>query len=69
MISVSKVEEISPLITTMAKGLCISEPGPVAKSRGCKPKAAIVAVISTGLRRFIDPSITASLSAVPFSIR
>ena len=26
----------------MAKGLCISEPGPVANNKGIKPKAAII---------------------------
>ena len=50
MINVSKVELISPLITTIAKGLWISDPGPVAKSRGSKPNAAIVAVMSPILR-------------------
>ena len=66
MIKVSSVEEMRPLITTMARGLCISDPGPVAKSRGSKPNAAMVAVISTGLSLLIEPSITASLSVLPF---
>ena len=56
-------------MTTIARGLCISEPGPVAKSRGSRPNAAMVAVMSTGLSRLTDPSMTASLSATPFFIR
>ncbi len=46
--SVSAVELTRPPITTMASGFWISEPGPVANSSGTRPKAVMLAVISTG---------------------
>ena len=55
---VKKVEDTRPPITTMARGRWISEPGPVANNKGIKPKAAILAVINTGLNRREEPSVT-----------
>ena len=64
-ISVKKVDETSPPITTMAKGLWISEPGPVANNNGIKPNAAMLAVISTGRNLLADPSITTWAMSMP----
>ena len=43
-------------MTTIASGFWISEPGPLANSSGTRPKAAMLAVISTGRRRRFAPS-------------
>jgi hypothetical protein len=64
-ISVSRVEDTSPPMTTMASGRWISEPGPVANSSGTRPKAAMLAVISTGRSRRLAPSTTTSASGRP----
>jgi hypothetical protein len=58
--SVNKVQEISPPITTIASGRCISDPGPVANSSGTSPSAAIDAVSSTGRSRRCAPLTTTS---------
>jgi hypothetical protein len=52
----------------MAKGLCISEPGPVANNKGIKPKAAILAVINTGLNRRDEPSVTTLINSIPVAL-
>src|SRR5690606_33687778 len=64
---VRAVAEISPPTTTMASGRCISDPGPVAKSSGTSPKAAMLAVIITGRRRRLAPSTTVSSMPRPRS--
>ena len=53
------MEVTSPPMTTMASGFWISEPGPVANKSGTRPKAAMLAVISTGRSLRIAPSNTA----------
>ena len=55
------VEEIIPPVTTTERGYCISEPTPVAKSRGKIPKSVVKAVISTGLNRSKVASFTRSM--------
>ena len=65
MMSVSSVALTSPPMTTMASGFWISEPGPLAKSSGTRPKAAMLAVISTGRRRRFAPSTTISATYSP----
>ncbi len=42
------VAQINPPITTLARGLELSEPIPVDKAAGIKPMVAIKAVIKTG---------------------
>ena len=64
---VSNVEVTKPPITTTARGFCTSEPGPVAKSMGAKPRPELMAVISTGRRRRSAPSCTASNTVRPTS--
>jgi hypothetical protein len=62
-ISVSAVAVIRPPMTTMASGRWISEPGPLANSSGTRPKAVMLAVISTGRSRRSAPSTTTPPSA------
>ena len=51
-----------PPITTVARGRCTSEPGPVLKAIGIKPRLATRAVMSTGRSLSADPSTIRSLS-------
>lgn len=44
-----------PPMTTVASGLCTSEPVPVANAMGTNPRDATNAVISTGRKRAIEP--------------
>ncbi len=48
-IRVSSVDDTSPPITTIASGLCTSEPVPEVMTSGSNPKAVVIAVIRTGL--------------------
>src|SRR2546427_233247 len=66
---VSAVELTSPPITTMASGRWISEPGPLASSRGTRPKAVMEAVISTGRSRRSEPSRTTCSMGRPSACR
>ena len=66
---VSAVELTSPPITTMASGRWISEPGPLASSRGTRPKAVMEAVISTGRNRRSEPSRTTCSMGRPSACR
>ena len=63
------VEVKSPPITTAARGRCTSEPGPVAKRRGTRPRMATMAVMSTGLSLRSHPVKTASSFAIPSSLK
>ena len=56
--NVKKVAVIKPPITTVAKGFCTSAPAPPENAIGRKPKAATLAVIKTGRKRILVPSIT-----------
>ena len=69
MISVNNVELISPPVTTMASGFWISEPGPVANSTGNRPKAVMLAGISTGRRPPLAPSKTTQGVTLPLPLR
>ena len=62
--SLSSVEVTKPPITTIAKGRLISEPGPVANNSDTKPKAAMLALISTGRNLRFAPSTTTCESMV-----
>lgn len=53
--SVRKVAESSPPITTVARGLCTSAPAEEEIAIGKKPKLATDAVIRTGRRRTKTP--------------
>ena len=53
------VELISPPITTMASGFCVSLPMPFETAAGISPMAAIKAVITTGRTLDCTPCITA----------
>src|SRR3546814_2755885 len=53
---VSKVEELTPPITTVAKGRWTSAPAPTLNAIGTKPKLPARAVISTGRSRVSAPS-------------
>ena len=58
---VSAVEVINPPITTVASGRCTSAPMLVAMAIGRNPTLATKAVINTGLRRSIAPSMGAEV--------
>ena len=62
------VDEITPPITTVARGLCTSEPIPVFSAIGMKPNEATNAVVNTGRSRVSAPFVIAS-SSVNFSFR
>ncbi len=64
---VRAVEVTRPPTTTTASGRWTSEPGPLAKSMGKRPKAAMLAVIKTGRNRRFAPSTTTSPKAMPAS--
>lgn len=55
--NVKMVEEIIPPITTVASGLCTSEPAPILNAIGTKPREATSAVIRTGRSLVKAPSI------------
>ena len=59
------VEVKRPPTTTVAKGLWISAPGPLASNRGITPKIVVKVVMSTGLNLELTPSITASFIVAP----
>ena len=63
--SVSRVEEMMPPMTTVARGRCTSLPVPTLIAMGTNPSPATRAVVSTGRSRVMAPSITASSSALP----
>src|SRR6056300_943275 len=67
--NVRMVEDIIPPMTTVASGLCTSEPAPTLKAIGTNPREATSAVIRTGLRRVKAPSIIASSSALPLACK
>lgn len=52
---VNSVEDIIPPITTVAKGLCTSEPIPVFSAMGINPSEATSAVVNTGRNRVKAP--------------
>jgi len=62
---VRTVDEITPPITTVARGRSTSDPVPVASALGTTPRAATHAVISTGRRRSAAPRRAASCSVCP----
>jgi len=64
--SVKIVEKITPPITTVANGLCTSEPIPVFNAIGIKPSEATRAVVITGLNLVTAPSIIALSSNCGF---
>src|SRR3546814_11983 len=66
---VSKVEEMTPPITTVAKGRCTSAPAPTLNAIGTKPRLATSAVISTGRSRVSAPSRTAPARGPPCAVR
>ena len=57
---VSRVAEISPPTTTVAKGRWTSAPAEPESAIGKKPKAAAEAVRSTGRKRSAAPTVTSS---------
>ena len=62
---VRKVENINPYTMTVAKGLCTSDPIPVASDAGNNPMIATDAVIKTGLKRSFAPWITDAFNGIP----
>lgn len=64
-ISVSKVDEIMPPMTTVASGFCTSAPIRVESIIGKKPKMSTSAVMRTGLNRTNDPVRTISWVLIP----
>lgn len=63
------MEETSPPITTIANGLCTSEPVPVVITSGSNPRAVVIVVIRTGLSLDKEPAIIASLKERPSLLR
>lgn len=63
------MEDTSPPITTIANGLCTSEPVPVVITNGSNPKAVVIVVIRTGLSLDKEPVIIASLNERPSLFR
>jgi hypothetical protein len=61
---VRMVELISPPITTIASGFCVSEPMPIEIAADNKPVAAIKAVITTGRILDLTPSCIACRSGI-----
>ena len=55
---VRNVAVTKPPITTVANGFCTSAPALLLKAIGRNPKLATVAVIKTGRKRILVPSIT-----------
>jgi len=53
--SVRMLDVITPPMTTVASGRCTSAPAPTEMAIGRKPRASVVAVISTGRRRSMAP--------------
>ena len=62
---VRALEVASPPSTTMARGFWTSLPTPPPISIGTSPRAAMLAVISTGRRRLFAPISTASSMLCP----